>query len=123
MRREEKRGGDRVFSRYETPPKTKCDYAFVLDGMERLKDGGTLTAILPHGVLFRGSREGKVRETLCKEKALNTIVGMPDKLFLNTDIPVAILKWQKGNPSEDVLFIDADKKCKKDGKKNIMDFS
>lgn len=113
--------GNRCFFGYETPPKSKCDYAFVLDGMEKLKENGMLTAILPHGILFRGSREEAVRKRLIEQNYLDLVIGMPDKLFLDTDIPVAIIKWQKGKKSDDVLFIDSSKEFKREGKKNIME--
>lgn len=112
--------GDRPFFGYETPPKSRCDYAFVLDGLEKLKENGSITAVLPHGVLFRGGKEETVRKQLIENNLLNIIVGMPDKLFLNTDIPVAIINWQKDKQDDSVLVIDADKQFEKDGPKNIM---
>ena len=112
--------GDRGFFGYDTPPKSKSDYAFVLDGLEKLKDGGTLVAILPHGVLFRGSAEGKIRRKFIENNLFDTVIGLPNNLFLNTGIPVAVLRWRKGKEDDTVLFIDADKECIKDGKQNVM---
>lgn len=112
--------GDRGFFGYETPPKSKSDLAFVLDGLEKLKDGGVLTAVLPHGVLFRGSAEGKIRKKLIENNLFNAIIGLPNNLFLNTGIPVAIVQLKKGKTDDGVLFIDADKECIKEGKQNVM---
>ena len=112
--------GERMFFGYETPPKSKCDYAFVLDGLEKLKDGGSLVAILPHGVLFRSSKEGEIRKQLLLDNMFDSVVGLPENLFLNTAIPVCILKWKKNKRADDVLFVDASKKFEKRGKLNVM---
>ena len=64
---------------------------------------------MPHGVLFRGSAEGKIREQLIKENLIDAVIGLPDKLFLNTGIPVLILVLKKNRKTNDVLFIDASK--------------
>lgn len=109
----------RIFFGFESPPTTKADYAFILDGIERLKDGGTLTAILPHGVLFRGARELAIRQRLIELGYFYAVIGLPDKLFMNTDIPVCIIQLK--NNSTDTLFIDAKDEFKKDAKKNILE--
>ena len=88
-----------------TIPKAKADYGFLLRGIERMK--GRLIAILPHGVLFRGAGEGKIREYLIKNKLISAVIGLPDKLFLNTNIPVCLVIIEKESP--DILFIDASK--------------
>lgn len=88
-----------------TIPKAKADYGFLLRGIERMK--GRLIAILPHGVLFRGAGEGKIREHLIKNKLISAVIGLPDKLFLNTNIPVCLVIIEKESP--DILFIDASK--------------
>ena len=100
---------DKRFQGYTLAPKSKADYAFILHGLYQLEDNGTLLAILPHGVLFRGSAEGKIREQLIKENILDAVIGLPDKLFLNTGIPVLILVLKKNRKNNDVLFIDASK--------------
>ena len=74
-----------------TIPKSKADYGFLLRGLQHLKEDGRLIAILPHGVLFRGAGEGKIREWLIKQHLINAVIGLPNKLFLNTSIPVCIL--------------------------------
>ena len=99
-------------------PKSKADYGFVLRGLQHLKDGGRLIAVLPHGVLFRGAGEGKIREWLIKEHWINTVIGLPDKLFLNTGIPVCLLILEKNSP--DILFIDAAKEFEKKSAQNDM---
>ena len=97
---------------------SKADYGFVLRGLEHLNDGGRLIAILPHGVLFRGAGEGKIREWLIKEHLINAVIGLPDKLFLNTGIPVCLLILEK--ESSDVLFVDASKEFVKKAAQNDM---
>lgn len=100
---------DKRFQGYTLAPKSKADYAFILHGLSQLEDNGTLLAILPHGVLFRGSAEGKIREQLIKENLIDAVIGLPDKLFLNTGIPVLILVLKKNRKINNVLFIDASK--------------
>ncbi|MBQ8591631.1 MAG: N-6 DNA methylase, partial [Lachnospiraceae bacterium] len=103
------------------PPSSKADYAFILHGFSKLKDSGTLLAILPHGVLFRGSHEETIRKNLILQNNVNSVVGLPDKLFIDTQIPVCILELNKKRNQKDVLFIDASKQfVKKDGKQNTM---
>lgn len=99
-------------------PKSKADYGFLLRGLEHLDKGGRLIAILPHGVLFRGAGEGKIREWMVRQHLINAVIGLPDKLFLNTNIPVFILVLQRN--SENVLFIDASKEFVKRPSQNDM---
>lgn len=101
-------------------PKSKADYGFVLRGLEHLADTGRLIAILPHGVLFRGQGEGKIREWMIQEHMVNAVIGLPDNLFLNTGIPVCLLILERGSP--DILFIDASKDfIKKPGQNDMTD--
>ena len=100
---------DKRFQGYPIAPKSKADYAFILHGLYQLEDNGTLLAILPHGVLFRGAAEGKIREQLIKENLIDAVIGLPDKLFLNTGISVLILVLKKNRKNNNVLFIDASK--------------
>lgn len=90
------------------PPKSKGDYAFITHIIETLnpKDGRA-GVVVPHGVLFRASSEGKIREQLINENLLDAVIGLPEKLFYGTGIPAAILVFKKNKPSNDVLFIDA----------------
>lgn len=98
------------------PPKTKGDYAFILHMIETLKPGsGRMGVVVPHGVLFRGSSEGKIREQLIKENLLDMVIGLPEKLFYGTGIPAAILVFRKNKKDTSVLFIDASRDYR-DGK-------
>jgi type I restriction enzyme M protein len=90
------------------PPKSKGDYAFISHMIESAKeDGGKVGVIVPHGVLFRGGGEGRVRKALIEENALDAVIGLPPGLFYGTGIPAVILLLRKGRTTKDVLFIDA----------------
>ena len=86
---------DNRFKDFGIPPSSKADYAFILHGFSKLKDSGTLLAILPHGVLFRGSHEETIRKQLILQNNFNSIVGLPDKLFIDSQIPTCILELNK----------------------------
>ena len=90
------------------PPKTKGDYAFISHMIETLKPiTGRMGVVVPHGVLFRGSSEGKIRQQLINENLLDAVIGLPEKLFYGTGIPAAILLFKKQKADDTVLFIDA----------------
>jgi type I restriction enzyme M protein len=97
------------------PPKSKGDYAFISHMIEAaVEKEGRVSVVVPHGILFRGSAEGRIREKLIKENLLDAVIGLPGNLFPSTSIPVAILIFdrsrEKGGANEsrkDVLFIDA----------------
>lgn len=90
------------------PPKTKGDYAFILHMIETMKPKtGRMGVVVPHGVLFRGSSEGKIRQKLIEENLLDAVIGLPEKLFYGTGIPAAILIFKKHKVDDNVLFIDA----------------
>ena len=90
------------------PPKSKGDYAFISHMIESAKeDGGKVGVIAPHGVLFRGGAEGRIRKALIEENLLDAVVGLPEKLFFGTGIPAVILLFKKDRNTKDVLFIDA----------------
>ncbi len=90
------------------PPKTKGDYAFLLHMIETMKPkSGRMAMVAPHGVLFRGSSEGKIRQKLAEENLLDAVIGLPEKLFYGTGIPAAILVLRKNKSDKKVLFIDA----------------
>jgi type I restriction enzyme M protein len=98
------------------PPRTKGDYAFILHMIETMKPGsGRMGVVVPHGVLFRGAAEGKIRTKLIEENLLDTVIGLPEKLFYGTGIPAAILIFRKNKSDKDVLFIDASREYR-DGK-------
>lgn len=101
-------------------PKSKADYAFLLHGLYHLKSSGTMAIVLPHGVLFRGAAEGKIREKLLRAGNIYAVIGLPANLFYNTSIPTCIIVLKKHRAGRDVLFIDASKKFEKGKKQNTM---
>lgn len=108
------------------PPKTKGDYAFILHMIETLKPGssstlgGRMGVVVPHGVLFRGSSEGKIRKQLIDENLLDAVIGLPEKLFYGTGIPAAVLVFKKNKDNERVLFIDASREFKSGKNQNQL---
>lgn len=103
------------------PPKTKGDYAFILHMIETLKPKtGRMGVVVPHGVLFRGSSEGKIRQQLIEENLLDAVIGLPEKLFYGTGIPAAILVFKKAKITKEVLFIDASRECKAGKNQNLL---
>ncbi|MDD6645211.1 MAG: type I restriction-modification system subunit M [Oscillospiraceae bacterium] len=112
---------DERFSDYGVlAPKSKADYAFLLHGLYHLKSNGTMAIVLPHGVLFRGAAEGKIREKLLRSGNIYAVIGLPSNLFYNTSIPTCIVVLKKHRDGRDVLFIDASKKFKKGKKQNSL---
>ena len=112
---------DERFSDYGVlAPKSKADYAFLLHGLYHLKNNGTMAIVLPHGVLFRGAVEGKIREKLLRSGNIYAVIGLPANLFYNTSIPTCIVVLKKHRDGRDVLFIDASKKFNKGKKQNEM---
>ena len=112
---------DERFSDYGVlAPKSKADYAFLLHGLYHLKNNGTMAIVLPHGVLFRGAAEGKIREKLLRSGNIYAVIGLPANLFYNTSIPTCIIVLKKHRDGRDVLFIDASKKFNKGKKQNEM---
>lgn len=99
-----------IFSRFRrgVPPRTKGDYAFILHMLETMKPGtGRMAVVVPHGVLFRGAAEGRIRQRLIEENLLDIVIGLPEKLFYGTGIPAAVLVLRKNKSDDKVLFIDA----------------
>ena len=92
-----------------TPPKSKGDWAFISHMIEVANEKGTVGVIVPHGVLFRGASEGKIRQQTIDENILEAVIGLPANLFFGTGIPAAIIIFRKGRKNENVLFIDASK--------------
>lgn len=112
---------DERFSDYGVlAPKSKADYAFLLHGLYHLKSNGTMAIVLPHGVLFRGASEGKIREKLLRSGNIYAVIGLPSNLFYNTSIPTCIVVLKKHRDGRDVLFIDASRKFEKGKKQNAM---
>ena len=100
-------GEDFRFKNYGLAPKSAADFAFLLHGFHFLSQEGTMAIILPHGVLFRGGAEERIRTKLLKDGHIDTVIGLPSNLFFSTGIPVCILVLKKCKKSEDVLFINA----------------
>ena len=112
------RAEEDAFGRFRRglPPKTKGDYAFVLHMIETLKPKtGRMGVVVPHGVLFRGAAEGRIRKQLIEENLLDAVIGLPEKLFYGTGIPAAILVFRTEKQDENVLFIEASREYQ-DGK-------
>lgn len=90
------------------PPKSKGDWAFISHMIETANETGRVGVIVPHGVLFRGASEGKIRQTTIEiDNCLDAVIGLPSNLFFGTGIPAAILIFKKGRNKNNVLFIDA----------------
>ncbi|WP_313596714.1 type I restriction-modification system subunit M [Psychrobacter sanguinis] len=103
------------------PPKTKGDYAFITHMIETLKnDTGRMGVVVPHGVLFRGSSEGAIRQQLIEENLLDAVIGLPEKLFFGTGIPAAILVFKKNKADKSVLFIDASREYESGSNQNRL---
>ncbi|MCT0229931.1 type I restriction-modification system subunit M [Synechococcus sp. CS-1324] len=95
------------FKSHGMAPKSAADFAFLLHGFHYLKDEGVMAIILPHGVLFRGGAEERIRTKLLKDGHIDTVIGLPANLFYSTGIPVCILVLKKCKKPDDVLFINA----------------
>lgn len=100
-------GEDVRFKNHGLAPKSAADFAFLLHGFHYLKDQGVMAIILPHGVLFRGGAEERIRTKLLKDGHIDTVIGLPANLFYSTGIPVCILVLKKCKKPDDVLFINA----------------
>ena len=95
------------FKGYGLAPKSAADFAFLLHGFHFLHREGTMAIILPHGVLFRGGVEAKIRKKLLLDNNIDTVIGLAPKLFYSTGIPVCILILKKCKKYDDLLFINA----------------
>lgn len=114
---------DERFSDYgKLAPKTKADMAFVQHMLHHLDDNGTMAVVLPHGVLFRGSSEGVIREYIIKNmNVLDAVIGLPANIFYGTSIPTSVLVFKKNRKhNKDILFIDASKGFEKQGNQNAL---
>lgn len=99
-----------IFHRFDwgVPPSNKGDYAFVLHMLHSLDaDNGRMAVVLPHGVLFRGASEGRIRQQIIELNLLDAVIGLPANLFYGTSIPACVLVFKKNRVHKDVLFIDA----------------
>jgi type I restriction enzyme M protein len=113
-------GEDFRFKSYGLAPKSAADFAFLLHGFHFLGKEGTMAIILPHGVLFRGGAEERIRTKLLKDNNIDTVIGLPSNLFYSTGIPVCILVLKKCKKQEDVLFINASETYDKGKRQNTL---
>ncbi|QJR43998.1 N-6 DNA methylase [Mycoplasma miroungirhinis] len=100
---------DPRFINYGLAPKSKADFAFLLHSYHHLEVDGIMAIVLPHGVLFRGNSEKAIRQQLIKNHAIDTIIGLPDNMFFNTNISTIIMILKKDQKETDgsIQFIDA----------------
>lgn len=111
---------DPRYKRYGLAPKTKADYAFLLHDLYHIKPDGIMTIVLPHGVLFRGGEEEKIRKNLIENNNIDAIIGLPANIFFGTGIPTIIMVLKQKRTNTDVLIIDASKGYTKEGKNNKL---
>ena len=110
------------------PPKSKADYAFISHMVEAaLPKEGRVGVIVPHGVLFRGGSEGKIRQKFIEENLLDAVVGLPENLFFGTGIPAAILIFDRSREAggahaerSEILFIDASREYQPGKNQNTL---
>jgi len=108
------------FKNYGVAPKSAADFAFLLHGFHFLKEDGVMAIILPHGVLFRGGVEARIRKKLLDDGHIDTVIGLPANLFYSTGIPVCILILKKCKKPDDVLFINASEGYEKAKRQNVL---
>lgn len=113
-------GEDFRFKNYGLAPKSAADFAFLLHGFHFLSDDGVMAIIVPHGVLFRGGAEERIRTKLLKDDHIDTVIGLPSNLFFSTGIPVCILVLKRCKKSDDVLFINAAEHFEKGKRQNYL---
>lgn len=110
------------------PPASKGDWAFLLHMIASASVKGRIAAVAPHGVLFRGAAEGRIRQRVIEENLLDAVIGLPENLFYGTSIPACILVFKKDRSENNVLFIDATGKdengnlrYRKDKRQNVLE--
>jgi type I restriction enzyme M protein len=108
------------FKNHGVAPKSAADFAFLLHGLHFLKDDGVMAIILPHGVLFRGGVEERIRRKLLEDGNIDTVIGLPANLFYSTGIPVCILVLKKCKKPDDILFINAAQHFEKSKRQNTL---
>ncbi len=116
----EETGKDVRFKNHGVAPKSAADFAFLLHGFHFLKEDGVMAIILPHGVLFRGGVEARIRKKLLDDGHIDTVIGLPANLFYSTGIPVCIFVLKKCKKPDDVLFINASEHYAKDKRQNRL---
>lgn len=115
--------GDPRYDPYGYAPKSKADYAFLLHDLYHVKPDGIMTIVLPHGVLFRGGEEEKIRKNLIENNKIDAIIGLPSNIFFGTGIPTIIMVLKQNRSCDDILIIDASKGFIKVGKNNKLQAS
>jgi type I restriction enzyme M protein len=108
------------FKSHGLAPKSAADFAFLLHGFHFLSDEGVMAIILPHGVLFRGGAEARIRTKLLKDGHIDTVIGLPPNLFFSTGIPVCILVLKRCKKPDDLLFINAAEQFEKGKRQNFL---
>ena len=111
---------DPRYKDFGVAPKAKADFAFLLHDLYHLEDDGIMTIVLPHGVLFRGGEEAKIRENLIEKNRIDAIIGLPENIFFGTNIATIIMVMKRNRPTSDVLIIDASRGFEKSGKNNKL---
>lgn len=111
---------DPRYSNYGVAPKSKADYAFLLHDLYHLRPDGIMTIVLPHGVLFRGGEEERIRRNLIEKNHIDAIIGLPANIFYGTGIPTIIMVLRQKRENTDTLIIDASKGFIKEGKNNKL---
>lgn len=114
---------DPRYARFGLAPKTKADYAFLLHDLYHLKPDGIMAIVLPHGVLFRGGEEERIRKNLIENNHIDAIIGLPANIFFGTGIPTVIIILKQRRSNNDVLIVDASKGFVKVGKNNHLQAS
>jgi type I restriction enzyme M protein len=115
--------GNDAYKRFHRglPPQSKGDYAFISHMIETTtQDSGRVGVVVPHGVLFRSSSEGKIRQQLIEENLLDAVIGLPANLFYGTGIPAAVLIFKRNKADNKVLFIDASREYQNDKNQNRL---
>ena len=115
--------GDIRYKRFGVAPQAKADFAFLLHDLFHLKPDGIMTIVLPHGVLFRGGEEEKIRKNLIEYNHIDAIIGLPANIFFGTGIPTIIMVLRQERERNDILMIDASKHFIKVGKNNHLQAS
>jgi type I restriction enzyme M protein len=113
-------GEDVRYKNHGLAPKSAADFAFLLHGFHYLKQDGLMAILLPHGVLFRGGAEARIRTKLLQDGHIDTVIGLPPNLFYSTGIPVCILVLKKCKKPDDVLFINAGEHFEKSKRQNRL---
>ena len=111
-----------LYGRFEfgLPPKSKGDYAFIQHMIASLNENGRMAVVVPHGVLFRGASEGRIRKQIIDNNLLDAVIGLPSNLFFGTSIPASIMVIKKQKDNNNVLFIDASNEFEKQKNQNKL---